>query len=51
LPQASALANHGGAIPPTDSKMLALYGRNGEGVDLQSNLTTCPATPIGERCQ
>jgi len=46
-----ALANHGGAIAPTDSKTLALYGRNGEGVDLQSNLTTCPATPIGERCQ
>jgi len=36
---------------PTDSKMLALYGRNCEGVDLQSNLTTCPATPISERCQ
>jgi hypothetical protein len=45
-----ALHNQGPAVGADDAKMLALYGRNGEGVDLQSNYESCPATAAGQNC-
>ena len=45
-----ALANRGPALGAGDAKTLALYGRTGEGVDLQSNYSTCPSVAAGESC-
>lgn len=45
------LQNTGPAIAADNSKMLALFGRNGEGVDLQSNFLSCTAVGSGERCR
>lgn len=39
---AIALNNGGTAVEPASYKMLALYGRTGEGLDLQSNAIACP---------
>lgn len=44
------LSNRGEAIGADSSKMLALSGRNAEGVGLQSNYTVCPQTPAGDTC-
>lgn len=44
------LHNGGNAVGKDDQKTLALYGRNGEGVDLQSNYSSCPASAAGESC-
>jgi hypothetical protein len=45
-----ALQNQGQAVGADDAKMLSLHGRNGEGVDLQSNYESGPATPAAENC-
>ena len=45
-----ALANRGPALGASDAKTLALYGRTGEGVDLQSNYSSCPSVAVGESC-
>ncbi|MEO6281353.1 hypothetical protein [Roseateles sp.] len=47
---AVSLHNRGGAIARDDQKTFALYGRNGEGVDLQSNYSSCPGSAAGEAC-
>lgn len=47
---AVALMNNGSALEPGDAKTLAIYGRNGEGVDLQSNFSSCPSVASGESC-
>ncbi|MET0208070.1 MAG: hypothetical protein ABW220_03465, partial [Burkholderiaceae bacterium] len=44
------LHNGGPALEPASSKMVSIHGRNGEGVSMQSNYTSCPATPSGQRC-
>ncbi len=46
-----SLHNTGTRIEPNDQKTLALYGRNGEGVDLQSNYSSCPAAATTESCR
>lgn len=46
-----ALRNTGMAIAADDPKTLALYGRNGEGVDLQSNYSSCPLVPAADSCR
>jgi len=33
------------------TKMVALYGRTGDGVDVQSNFVSCPTVPAGEPCR
>ena len=38
---AIAVSNGGTALPATSYKMLALYGRTGDGLDLQSNAIAC----------
>jgi len=45
---AISLANHSIAVEATSYKMLALYGRTGDGLDLQSNAIACP--PGGAEC-
>lgn len=45
-----ALLNNGPALGSDSAKMLGLYGRNGDGVGLQTNYTSCPATPAGRQC-
>ncbi|MEP7301758.1 MAG: hypothetical protein ABI699_09535 [Caldimonas sp.] len=45
-----ALRNPGPVIGADDPKTLALYGRNREGVDLQSNYSSCPGVAAGEAC-
>jgi len=47
---AVSLHNAGPAVARDDAKTFALYGRNGEGVDLQSNYSSCPASASGEAC-
>ena len=44
------LQNRGADLGAEDAKTLALYGRSGEGVDLQSNISSCPAAAAGEAC-
>jgi hypothetical protein len=44
------LTNTGPAVAADDEKTLALYGRNGEGVDLQSNYSSCPASNPTDGC-
>jgi hypothetical protein len=44
------LSNGGPALAADDNKMLGLYGRNGDGVGLQTNYTSCPRTPAGQLC-
>ncbi|WP_157119381.1 hypothetical protein [Azohydromonas lata] len=45
-----ALRNQGAAIAADSSKLLGVFGRNGDGVNLQTNYTSCPATPAGQQC-
>lgn len=45
-----SLHNDGTAVGKDDDKTFALYGRNGEGVDLQSNYGSCPSSPAAESC-
>jgi hypothetical protein len=45
---AIAVTNGGTALPATGYKMLALYGRTGDGLDLQSNAIAC--TPGTVEC-
>jgi hypothetical protein len=45
---AIALVNGSTAVEPGSYKMLALYGRTGDGLDLQSNAVACP--PGGGEC-
>ena len=45
-----ALANGDTALAANDSKMLAIYGRSGDGVMMQSNFLSCPGTAMGEIC-
>ncbi|MGY4831503.1 hypothetical protein ACVNIS_23230 [Sphaerotilaceae bacterium SBD11-9] len=45
---AISLANQGIAVEAASYKMLALYGRTGDGLDLQSNAIACP--PGGAEC-
>ena len=40
---AISLSNGNAAVAAGSYKMLALYGRTGEGLDLQSNAIACPA--------
>jgi len=47
---AVTLQNRGSSIGADDPKTLALYGRSGEGVDLQSNYSSCPAVAATESC-
>ena len=44
------LLNRGDAIAADSAKMLALSGRNSEGVGLQSNYMSCPTVAAGEVC-
>jgi hypothetical protein len=44
------LHNIGTAVAADDAKTFALYGRNGEGVDLQSNYSSCPLTEATQAC-
>lgn len=48
---AVSLQNNGPTVSATDSKTLALYGRNGEGVSMQSNYEVCPLVGSTLRCQ
>ncbi len=45
-----ALRNNGAAVSADSMKMLALSGRNSEGVGLESNYMSCPQTAAGESC-
>lgn len=45
-----SLHNSGTALGKDDAKTFALYGRNGEGVDLQSNYSSCPGSAAAESC-
>jgi len=45
---AISLSNGATTVAPTSYKMLALYGRTGDGLDLQSNAIACP--PGGPEC-
>jgi hypothetical protein len=45
-----SLRNTGSAVAADDPKTLALSGRNGEGVDLQSNYSSCPSAGPAEAC-
>lgn len=44
------LHNTGPAIAADADKTFSLYGRNGEGIGMQSNFSSCPASPAGEGC-
>ncbi len=44
------LRNRGDAIAADSQKTLALYGRSGEGVGIESNYSTCPSAGSGESC-
>lgn len=46
-----ALTNGDTALAAGDSKMLAIYGRSGDGVMMQSNFLSCPGTAAGEICR
>jgi hypothetical protein len=46
-----SLSNTCPTLSATSSKTLALGGRNGEGLGMQSNYTSCPLTPSGQVCQ
>lgn len=45
-----ALHNNGSDVAAGDGKTLALYGRTGDGVDLQSNFSSCPMSAAGDAC-
>ena len=45
-----SLHNSGPAVAAADDKTVALYGRNGEGLSLQSNYSSCPQSASGEVC-
>lgn len=45
-----SLHDTGTAIAADDDKTFALYGRNGEGIGLQSNFSSCPSSAAGEGC-
>ena len=45
------LRNNGATVNGDDGKTLALFGRNGEGVDLQSNYSSCPAVAATDSCR
>lgn len=45
-----SLRNRGEAVGRDAQKTFALYGRNGEGVGLQSNYSSCPSSAAGEPC-
>ena len=45
------LLNGSSAVAADSFKMLSLYGRNGEGMGVQSNFMSCPGTPAGEICR
>jgi hypothetical protein len=45
-----SLLNRGPAVGAADAKTLAIYGRNGEGLDLQTNYSSCPSVAAGESC-
>ncbi len=40
------LRNHGTALEANSYKMIALYGRTGDGLDLQSNAMACPSGTV-----
>lgn len=44
------LQNNGSCIAADSAKLVALYGRNGEGLGLQSNYESCPLVASGEAC-
>jgi hypothetical protein len=45
-----SLHNTGTAVAADDAKTLALYGRNGEGLGLQSNYSSCPLSGPSDAC-
>lgn len=45
-----SLLNRGVSVGADDQKTFALYGRSGEGVDLQSNFSSCPSSAPTEAC-
>jgi hypothetical protein len=45
-----SLHNTGPTLGADSAKMLAVYGRNSEGVGMQTNYTSCPGTPAGQQC-
>jgi len=49
----ATLALHNGAnvLPASGYKLLALYGRSGDGVGVQSNHMSCPAVAAGLSCE
>ncbi len=44
------LSNPGAAVVSTDAKTLAVYGRNGDGVGLQSNDSSCQQVAASQAC-
>lgn len=45
-----ALRNPGNALAANDAKTLALYGNSADGVGMQSNFSSCPASNATEAC-
>jgi hypothetical protein len=45
-----ALNNGGNAVTASSTKMIALYGRTGDGMGLQANYVTCPTVTAGDSC-
>jgi hypothetical protein len=50
---ATIAATHGGAVAVAADgvKMLSLYGRDGQGLGVQSNHVSCPGVPANEVCR
>ena len=44
------LNNGAQAVQAGSNKMLAVYGRNGDGMLLQNSFLSCPAVPSGQPC-
>ncbi len=44
------LSNRGSVVNGDDAKTLALSGRSGDGVDMQSNYSSCPGVPAADSC-
>ena len=45
-----ALHDTGVSVGADDDKTFALYGSSGDGVALQANFSSCPASADGESC-
>lgn len=45
-----ALHDMGVSVAADDDKTFALYGSSGDGIDLQTNFSSCPASADGESC-